>query len=144
MKLASTVSGNCEFLTLVRHNFSQRTDQARESFKKLSEYMQDRKCKLNAEAFLQLIIELAYFYYACKNFQIAPVIGTEDVRVEESSMRSSEKRFSIVVWFKMQETPMDEGAARDAFTSLLEYVREQLAEYLQSRREEKDRTPQEL
>jgi|LakMenEpi03Aug12_release.lakeMendotaPanAssembly.Ray.scaffolds.fasta_scaffold3064204_1 hypothetical protein len=52
--------------------------------------MKDRRCKMNNESISQLVIELAYFFYACKNYQITPVIDTvEDVRVEESSIRNS-------------------------------------------------------
>lgn len=52
--------------------------------------MRDRRCKMNNEAISQLVIELAYFFYACKNYQITPIIDTvDDVRVEESNIRNS-------------------------------------------------------
>lgn len=106
--------------------------------------MQDRKCKLNTEALIQLIIELAYFFYACKNFQVTPVIEVKDIRVEESSLRNSEKRFSLVVWYKAQEGVMQEGSAMQTFISLFQYIEAQLGEYLAMRRDEKDGTLQEV
>jgi hypothetical protein len=82
LKLASLVERNCEFLTCIRHNSNSRTELARSSLKSLDEYMADRKCKLNNETFLQLLVELAYFYYSCKNFKAMPGITPKDIRVE--------------------------------------------------------------
>lgn len=88
--MAALVESHCEFLTCLKHNVSQRTEIARGSFKTLEEYMGDRRCKINNEALSQLVIELAYFFYACKNYQITPIIDTvEDVRVEECNIRNS-------------------------------------------------------
>jgi hypothetical protein len=71
-KLAAQVESHCEFLTFIRHNVSQRTQVARGSFKTLEEYLKDRRCNLNTEGLLQLIVELAYFLYACKIYQAIP------------------------------------------------------------------------
>lgn len=107
--MAALVESNCEFLTNIRHNVSQRTEIARKSFKTLEEYMKDRRCRLNTEALLQLFIELAYFLYACKTYHVTPLIDLidfKDFRVEETSLRNSEKRFSVVIWYKVEEMRM--------------------------------------
>jgi hypothetical protein len=54
---------------------------------------------------------MAYFFYSCKNFQVTPVIEFSDIRVEESSLRNSEKRFSLIVWYKVHEAGMQDGEA---------------------------------
>jgi hypothetical protein len=83
LKLAAIVESNCEFLTCIRHNVSQRTEVARASFKTLEECIKDWRSRLSIEALLQLIVELAYFLYACKTYQVTPLIDcTSDLRVE--------------------------------------------------------------
>jgi hypothetical protein len=46
-KLVALVESNCEYLTSIRHNLSQRTEAARGSFQTLEDYMSNRRCKLN-------------------------------------------------------------------------------------------------
>lgn len=88
-RMVALVESNCEFLTLVRHNANSRTDLALNSCRDLEEYMEDRKCKLNNESFIQLLVELTYFYYACKSFKVMPAVTPKDVRIEESNLRNS-------------------------------------------------------
>ena len=82
-KLAAQVESHCEYLTFIRHNISQRTQVSRSSLKALETYLKDRRCKLNTQGLLQLIVELAYFLYACKTYQVAPaIVINSDVRVQ--------------------------------------------------------------
>ncbi len=93
--------------------------------------MQRQKCKLNVEAFLQLIVELSYFMYSCKNNQATPYIDfTRDIRVEEMSLRNMEKRFSVVVWYKVSESGLQEGEAMTNLMALIEYIFKEVNEHL--------------
>ncbi len=51
---------------------------------------------------LQLLVELAYFHYACRTVQVVPTITPNNLRVEEITLRNSEKRFSVIVWYELQ------------------------------------------
>lgn len=106
--------------------------------------MLESRCKLNNEALMQLFIELAYFFYACKNYEATPIIDLRDIRVEESSLRISEKRFSLTVWYKIQKASMQEGEAMGNLILLYEHIFKQLEDYLRLRREERDRSKDEL
>lgn len=92
--------------------------------------MEDRKSRLNSEALLQLFVELTYFHYASRVFKACPVVAEEDIRVEECALRNAEKRFSLVVWYRMQEGELEEGEAVGKLLALLEYIRNTLAPHL--------------
>lgn len=54
----------------------------------MSSYRPESKVKFNFEGLNQFIIELAYFLYSCKTFGKTPVIELEDIRVEESYIKT--------------------------------------------------------
>jgi hypothetical protein len=138
-KLATAVENNCEFLTCVRYA-NARSEVGRSSLRTLEEFWSERgNSKLNNEGMLQLIVELVYFHYACRNFQAAPVIAPSNVRVEETVLRNSERRFSVVVWYELQEGELQDGYVSNSLVSLLNYLQEMLGEYLLGRKEEKER-----
>jgi hypothetical protein len=100
----------------------------------LEEYLKDRRCKLNTEGLLLLIVELAYFLYACKIYQVMPTIDiSSDLRVEETSSRGAEKRFSVIIWYKIEKGGKQEGLSMKMFTNIMQYIRERLEDYLNCR-----------
>jgi hypothetical protein len=126
LKLVNRLESNCEFLTYVRHA-SPRTEAIRNSLKTLEEYWGERSnSKLNAEAMLQLFIELAYFHYACRTVQVVPTITPSNLRVEEITLRNSEKRFIVTVWYELQEGELENGYVSNSLISLLSYLQDVL------------------
>ena len=57
----------------------------------------------------QLMIELGYFLYTCRSFGVKPLIEMADIRVEESYYRSNEKKFGVVIFYKLEESTMEEN-----------------------------------
>jgi hypothetical protein len=129
------VESNCEFLTCVRHA-NQRSEAAKNSLRTLEEYWGERgNSKLNTEAMLQLIVEIVYFHYSCKISKAIPVITSNNVRIEEITLRNSERRFSLVVWYELQEGEPEEGYISNNLISIFSFLQETLGEYLQQRKE---------
>lgn len=139
-KLAQLVEGNCEFLTTIRQGFTQRSDLQRRSLRTLEDYLgqprdRERKSKLNIDGLLQLLIELAYFLYSCRNFAVTPNIASDDLRVEETFSRSNDRRFSIVLYYRLTEQRMQDSEAALLFNTFFEDILRSLEEYLRAREE---------
>ena len=80
--MANSVEANCEYLTVIKSNLTNRTNITRISYSTLEAYLQEVKIKLNIESLFNLYIELAYFLYACKNQGMNPIIEPEeDLRI---------------------------------------------------------------
>ena len=90
----------------------------------------ESKAKLNYELLNQLIIELGYFFFTCKNFSIKPLIDVSEIRVEEGLVRGLEKRFSIVVFYKLEEGCMEEMEGKSLFSGILEHLETNLSALL--------------
>jgi hypothetical protein len=139
-KLAQLVEGNCEFLTTIRQGLTQRNDLQRKSLRTLEDYLgqprdRERKSKLNIDGLLQLLIELAYFLYSCRNFAVTPNIASDDLRVEETFSRSNDRRFSIVLYYRLTEQRMQDSEAALLFNTFFEDILRSLEEYLRAREE---------
>ena len=52
------------------------------------------------------MIELGYFLFTCKNFGVGPSIEVAEIRVEETYVRGNEKKFTVVVYYKLEERLM--------------------------------------
>lgn len=57
---------------------------------------------------------------------MVPTITPSNLRVEEITLRNSEKRFSVTVWYELQEGEMEKGYVSNSFVSLLSYLQEML------------------
>lgn len=57
-----------------------------------------------------------------------------DLRVEETAMRGTEKRFSVVIWYKIEEGKMKEGMGMKLFVEIVREIKKRLEDYLSRRR----------
>jgi hypothetical protein len=48
-----------------------------------------------------------------------------------------EKRFSVVVWYKIDENPLQDGDLMQLFIDFVQYIREKLDDYLAYRTSER-------
>lgn len=67
----------------------------------MESYGTDSKSKLNYEMLCQLMIELGYFLFACRSFGVKPLIEMADIKAEESYYRSNDKKFGVVIFYKL-------------------------------------------
>lgn len=80
--------------------------------------------------------------YSCKNFGKRPEIELDDIRVEEIYLKPGEKRFSIVIYYRISDENIEDMFAAEIFKSVIEHIEQALHNYLLSHKEsqEKDTT----
>jgi hypothetical protein len=83
--------------------------------------------------FIQLLIELGYFIYSCRHYKTKPIIEKEDFRIVETYIKPNEKRFNILVFYKVSSDTFGEGEAITSYLSYLDYIFNQMGPYLQKR-----------
>lgn len=59
--------------------------------------------KLHFEGLVHLIVELAYFLYSCRTLGKRPEIELDDIRVEEINVRGEEKKFVVVIFYRLSD-----------------------------------------
>ena len=68
------------------------------------------------------MVELGYFLFSCKNFAVKPLIEVSEIRVEEGMVRGSERRFGVVVFYKLEEGEMEDMEGLTLFGGILEHI----------------------
>lgn len=64
---------------------------------------------------------------------MTPLINSEDIRVEEVYGRNNEKRFVIILFYKISEQKMQELEAAKIFCDLFEHIMGHLDAYLKAK-----------
>jgi len=90
----------------------------------------DLKAKLNYEMLCQLMIELGYFLFACRSFGLKPLIEMTDIKIEESYQKSNEKMFGVIIFYKLDENPMEENEGVMLYHGIFEHIETNLASIL--------------
>lgn len=85
IKSTNLVEGNCEYLTWIRNLTTERARSLKNSLRSLDAYMEiyriESKVRLNFEGLTQLMVELGYFLYSCRNLGKCPSIEMEGIKV---------------------------------------------------------------
>jgi hypothetical protein len=67
-----------------------------------------------------------------------------DLRVEETAMRGTEKRFSVFIWYKIEEGKMKEGMGMRLFVGIVREIQKRLEDYLARRMFKREGSQQEF
>lgn len=107
----------------------------RDGIATIDAYMQEDKgeesLKLHFEGLVHLIIQLAYFLYSCKNFGKRPEIELDDIRVQEIYIKPGEKRFCVVIFYRISDEAIEENFGAEVFKSIMEHIEQAIHHYLQ-------------